>query len=70
MDASFRLDPDQFRQWLRAKNLSRRRISDATGISRSLFRRWETGTTAISRRTAERLTSEVGVPRELLEAIG
>lgn len=68
MDASFRLDPDNFARWLRAKNLSRRRISDEYGLSRVNIRRWEKGG-PLSRRTAQRLVSEVGVPATILREV-
>lgn len=66
MDASFYLDRKGFAEWLRAANLSRRRISDYTGISRTSFRRWEQEQVAMSRKSAARLTMEVGMPRNLL----
>lgn len=64
----YAIDPDAFRRWLRAKNLSRRVISDRTGISRTSLRCWERGR-ALTAAAAERLTAEIGEARELLVAL-
>lgn len=65
MRASFLLDPDQFSLWLKAKNLSVRRLSDVSGISRTSFRQWQQGR-RIRQATANRLRAELGIPSNLL----
>lgn len=61
-------NPDDFALWLWAKNISRRRLTADTGISRTQLFHWERSAAPITRRSARRLT-EAGVPRELLVAL-
>ena len=65
---AYTIDPDAFRRWLRAKNLSRRVLSDRTGISRTSLRYWERGR-VIAAAAAERLATEISEVRELLVAL-
>jgi transcriptional regulator with XRE-family HTH domain len=56
-----------FRAWLDAKNLSVRRVSDMTGISRTSFNAWSKGR-PVSSKMADRLISEVGLPPRVLKS--